>query len=70
MSKDNRGLLHEQLFFETSGEFLGVWERVKPESIAICARFGAPRETLSAIFKFTRVCGVSPQVRGTSRLLA
>jgi hypothetical protein len=26
----NHGLLHEQLFFETSGEFFGVWERLKP----------------------------------------
>ena len=26
----NYGLLHENLFFETSGEFFGVWERVKP----------------------------------------
>ena len=26
----NYGLLHEDLFFQTSGEFLGVWERVKP----------------------------------------
>jgi hypothetical protein len=26
----NYGLLHEGLFFETSGEFYGVWERVKP----------------------------------------
>jgi hypothetical protein len=26
----NHGLLHEQLFFENSGEFFGVWERVKP----------------------------------------
>src|SRR5260370_25303193 len=25
----HHGLLHEQLFFETSGEFFGVWERVK-----------------------------------------
>ena len=25
----NHGLLHEQLFFETSGEFFGVWDRVK-----------------------------------------
>ena len=24
------GLVHEDLFFETSGEFFGVWERVKP----------------------------------------
>src|SRR5579863_9854600 len=26
----NYGLLHEDLFFQTSGEFFGVWERVKP----------------------------------------
>lgn len=26
----NYGLLHEDLFFETSGEFYGVWERLKP----------------------------------------
>lgn len=26
----NYGLLHEDLFFETSGGFLGVWERLKP----------------------------------------
>ncbi len=26
----NHGLLHEDLFFETTGEFYGVWERVKP----------------------------------------
>jgi hypothetical protein len=26
----NYGLLNEQLFFETSGEFFGVWEHVKP----------------------------------------
>lgn len=25
----NHGLLHEDLFFETSGEFYGVWETVK-----------------------------------------
>src|SRR5215475_12089940 len=25
----NYGLLHEDLFFETSGEFFGVWEAVK-----------------------------------------
>jgi hypothetical protein len=24
------GLLHEDLFFETSGEFFAIWERVKP----------------------------------------
>src|SRR5690349_10261807 len=26
----NYGLLHEDLFFETSGEFFGVWERISP----------------------------------------
>lgn len=26
----NYGLLHEDLLFETTGEFFGVWERVKP----------------------------------------
>jgi hypothetical protein len=26
----NYGLLHEDLFFETSGEFFAVWERFKP----------------------------------------
>src|SRR3954451_3968893 len=26
----NYGLIHEDLFFETSGEFYGVWERIKP----------------------------------------
>ncbi len=25
----NYGLLHEELFFETSGEFFAVWERIK-----------------------------------------
>lgn len=25
----NYGLLHEDLFFETSGEFFGIWEQVK-----------------------------------------
>jgi hypothetical protein len=26
----NYGLLHEDLFFETSAEFFGVWERLRP----------------------------------------
>lgn len=26
----NNGLLHEDLFFETNGEFFGVWEAVRP----------------------------------------
>jgi hypothetical protein len=25
----NSGLLHDELFFQTSGEFFGIWERVK-----------------------------------------
>jgi hypothetical protein len=35
----NYGLLHEDLFFETSGEFFGVWEAVKPVVPAFCERF-------------------------------
>jgi len=26
----NYGLLHEDLFFETNGEFFGIWERLRP----------------------------------------
>jgi len=26
----NYGLLHDDLFFETTGEFFGVWERIRP----------------------------------------
>jgi hypothetical protein len=26
----NAGLLNDELFFQTSGEFFGIWERVKP----------------------------------------
>lgn len=26
----NYGLLHDDLFFETTGEFFGIWERIKP----------------------------------------
>jgi len=33
------GLLHEDLFFETSGEFFGVWERLKPIVPAFRERF-------------------------------
>ncbi len=35
----NHGLLHEDLFFETSGEFFGVWECVKPIVPAARERF-------------------------------
>jgi len=36
----NYGLLHEDLFFETSGEFVGVWERIKPTIPEARQRFG------------------------------
>ena len=35
----NYGLLHEGLFFETSGEFFGVWERIKPAIPQVRERF-------------------------------
>lgn len=38
----NYGLLHEDLFFETSGEFFGVWERVKPIVPAFRQLFANP----------------------------
>jgi len=38
----NYGLLHEDLFFETSGEFYGVWERVKPILAEGRKRFADP----------------------------
>lgn len=36
----NYGLLHEGLFFETSGEFFGVWELLKPVVPEFRKRFG------------------------------
>jgi len=38
----NAGLLHEDLFFETSGEFFGVWEQVKPIVPELRKRFAYP----------------------------
>ncbi len=38
----NAGLLHEDLFFETSGEFFGVWEQVKPIVPELRKRFSYP----------------------------
>ena len=35
----NYDLLHEDLFFETSGELFGVWEMVKPVAPAFRERF-------------------------------
>jgi hypothetical protein len=36
----NYGLLHEGLFFETSGEFFDVWERLKPVVPEFRKQFG------------------------------
>jgi hypothetical protein len=38
----NYGLLHEDLFFETSGEFFGVWEALKPVIPEFRKRFSDP----------------------------
>jgi hypothetical protein len=38
----NHGLLHEDLFFETTGEFFGVWESVKPTMAEGRKRFNNP----------------------------
>lgn len=38
----NYGLLHEDLFFETSGEFFGVWELLKPALPEFRKRFAEP----------------------------
>jgi hypothetical protein len=39
----NYGLLHEDLFFETAGEFFGVWERVRPSIDEGRKRFANPQ---------------------------
>ena len=38
----NYGLLHEDLFFETSGEFFGVWEQLKAVVPEFREKFGNP----------------------------
>ena len=38
----NYGLLHDDLFFETSGEFFGVYEQVKPVLAQFREQFGNP----------------------------
>jgi hypothetical protein len=38
----NYGLLHDDLFFETSGEFFGVWEKLKPVAPEFRKRFLDP----------------------------
>ncbi len=39
----NYGLLHEDLFFETSGEFFGVWDRIRPIIAEVRERFVNPQ---------------------------
>ena len=46
----NYGLLHEDLFFETSGEFFGVWESLKPVVPQFRERF-ADRNLLANLEK-------------------
>ena len=38
----NYGLLHEELFFQTSGEFFQVWDRVKPLMPVLRQQFRNP----------------------------
>ena len=38
----NHGLLHEELFFETNGEFFFVWERLRPTIEESRKRFANP----------------------------
>jgi hypothetical protein len=38
----NYGLMHEDLFFETSGEFFGVWELLKPVVPEFREKFADP----------------------------
>ena len=38
----NYGLLHDELFFETSGEFFGIWEQVKTVLPQFREQFGNP----------------------------
>ena len=46
----NHGLLHEELFFETSPEFFGVWEALKPVVPEFRKRF-ADKNMLSNLEK-------------------
>lgn len=39
----NHGLLHEDLFFPTTGELFGVWERIKPIVAEGRAQFSNPQ---------------------------
>ena len=46
----NYGLLHEDLFFETNGEFFGVWELLKPVVPQFREKF-SDRQSLAHIEK-------------------
>lgn len=43
----NHGLLNEDLFFETSGEFFGVWELLKPVAPQFRQQFKDPNMLLN-----------------------
>jgi hypothetical protein len=43
----NYGLLHDDLFFETSGEFFGIWEQVKTVVPQFREQFGDPNMLLN-----------------------
>jgi len=46
----NYGLLHDDLFFQTSGEFFGVWERIRPAIADVREKF-VNKEFLSNLEK-------------------
>ncbi len=51
----NHGLLHEQLFFETTREFFAVWERIKPALPAIREQF-RQKQFLANLEKVAQRC--------------
>ena len=66
----NYGLLHEDLFFETSGEFFGVWDRVKPTMAE--GRKCSPIRYSSRIWRKPRTAskrGRKPALPAQSRLM-
>jgi hypothetical protein len=61
----NYGLLHEDLFFETSGEFFGVWELFKPVVPEFRERFAD--KIFSRIWR--KPLSASKSGRNTARLV-
>jgi hypothetical protein len=55
----NYGLLHEDLFFETGGEFFGVWEQVKTVLPQFREQFSNPtqRPRLKGVVPIVNTCG-------------